>query len=323
MYSIIFEELNYELYLAEQQLHEHLSVLSIKYNGIISESNIEVIQEDVKDVVMTYINKVITSIQNAWNKFKEMVNDKRYEELKKKYGKYFGSNFILKINDDNFLIPDFGQLSELMKLQPGNNLESIINDLESEDTFTERHFKFVFENGKSIKQVAEEKILKKITDDQKTVTKDNLSEYIKFLDNYKNTANSVSRDISNLNSATRSVNQILSSNTIGEMVDLSKTIALYFHEDENNKDQSTFSSGTPEGQKKESGEKIKEMQKKINIYFKVSTSVLSTKLSILNKVEKICFSIVKNFAILASKESGSSTEDKKETGTSQIPQIEA
>jgi len=112
----IFEQLNYDMYLAEQELHDKLSVLSIKYNGIITESNMGVVTEDVKDVVMTYINKIVTGIQSAWDKFKELINNGRYEKLKKEYGKYLQSNFILNINDDNFEIPDFDKLDDLLKI---------------------------------------------------------------------------------------------------------------------------------------------------------------------------------------------------------------
>lgn len=328
MYSVIFEQLNYELYLAEQQLHDQLSVLSIKYNGIITESNMEVVTEDVKEVIMTYINKVVTSIQNVWNKFKELINNGRWEQFKKEYGKYLDSNFILKINDDNFLVPNFQELDNLLKLSYSTNLENVINDLDSEEAYLSKQFTAFYEKGKSIKKVAEEKILVKIPESEKTITRENLGKYVKFLDTYKSKAGNISKDINNLNTATRSVNQIISTNTIGEMVNLSEAVAMYFHEEENekkdDKKQSTFSSGTPEGQRREATEKIKDMQKKVNIYFKVTTSVLSAKLAMMNKVEKICFNIAKNYALLASKESGvtSSTTDKKENVNSDnTPQV--
>lgn len=330
MDSYILEEFEYKQYLAEQELYDKLSVISIQYNGIITEANVEIVTEAVKETIMAYIRKIVANIQNVWNRFKEFLNDDKYDNLKRDYGKYFESNFILKINDDEFLIPDFDELDKLLNLSIPSNLQSILDDLHDEEVFIKKNFSEFYEDGKTIPQVAEKKILKKITDAQKTVVADTLKPYIGYLEDYRNKADKASSDIKNINMASRNVESILSSienvsNTVntnqqsaekseekvGEM-NLDKTMSYYFHETDNTP---KFSSGTPQGQINQSAEKSNDIKKQINNYFKVCTSVLSTKLSMINKVERICFSIVKNFVVLASKENTNQSETKKEKQT--------
>lgn len=328
MDSYILEEFEYKQYLAEQELYDKLSVISIQYNGIITEANVEVVTEAVKETIMTYIRKIVANIQNVWNRFKEFLNDDKYDNLKRDYGKYFESDFILKINDDEFLIPDFDELDKLLNLSIPSNLQSILDDLHDEEVFIKKNFSEFYEDGKTIPQVAEKKILKKITNAQKTVVADTLKPYIGYLEGYRNKADKAASDIKNINMASRNVESILSSiesvsnivNTnqqseekVGEM-NLSKTMAYYFHEADN---PPKFSSGTPQRQINQSAEKSNDIKKQINNYFKVCTSILSTKLSMINKVERICFSIVKNFVILASKENTNQSGAKEEKQTNE------
>ena len=329
-YEYFLEELNYQSYLAEQELLDNLSVISVKYNGIVTEQNYDIITEDVKQTVMTYINKVISSIQAAWNKFKTFIDDKKFDELKKKYGDYFDSNFILKINQEDFKIPDFNELNKLLELQMPSNLQSLLqsiagNGIEDVNDYIKQHFSYLYdEKENNLSKVAEDKIFKTISNNK--ITKNELKPYIDFLNSYNEKANKLSNDIKGINNAARNAQNIISRPTT-ESFGLEETMEYYFSEADENDDKKednkpTFSSGTSNSDKENNSstdnENSKNVSKTVTVHFKACTSVLSVKLSMLRKVEKTCYSIVRNFGILASKELGNknTTDNKKEESSS-------
>lgn len=324
MSDFLFEQYDYNRYLIEQEFLDKMSVINVKYNGIITEQNYQVYMEDVKTTVMDYIRKVIANIQKVWNDFKIKLNDDKYSKLKSEYNKYFSSNFIMNINDKDFKLPIFEELEKLLDLSIPSDIRSSINDLSDTDTFVKNNFSYLYdEKEKSLSKVAEQKIFKTLDTVPFKINSEKLNPYIKFLDNYKNKAIEISDNISKINSATRSAESILNSvnstetmnnteqKSNNEAFNLNKTLNYYFNEAEDNKEddnenKSTFSSATPKAEANNN-----EISKQINVYFKVCTQVLSIKLSMLNKAERISFSIVRNFVVLAKKELGNESDNQK------------
>ena len=64
-------ELQYNLYLAESELFTNL--ISLGGEVINESSGLMSIQEGVKETVINYLTKISNAIQEAWNKFKEIL----------------------------------------------------------------------------------------------------------------------------------------------------------------------------------------------------------------------------------------------------------
>ena len=128
-------ELNYELFLAEQELYTNL----IDYGfGIFTESvGLISITEAVKGTILNYINKIIKGIQNAWNKFKAIFNKKEDKDylanLKEKIQKGPEPKFTVT-NYPNY---DIQKLNDI-KLIPFN-YEEMKDDLDNKSDFLKKY----------------------------------------------------------------------------------------------------------------------------------------------------------------------------------------
>ena len=118
-------ELNYNMFIAEQELYDNLISLGASvYN---ESAGLILIQEDYKNSINKYIDKIVTGIQNAWDTFKnkvvQFVTKPIVDRAKKKIGSYkensVKAEYWHKYNMEKFdsiKLPEFN-LEEMKKYQ--------------------------------------------------------------------------------------------------------------------------------------------------------------------------------------------------------------
>lgn len=140
-------QFHYDLFLAEQELFD--SMISIG-SGIVNESvGLIYIQESVKDTVIKYLSRIAEALEQAWNKFKEII-----ENLKDK-------EFISRIKDKissirpSFIIrncPDYDMnFLDRVKIVPFN-YEEMKESLDTKEAFIQKYYNNLMEQDKSLKE---------------------------------------------------------------------------------------------------------------------------------------------------------------------------
>lgn len=324
-------ELEYNNYLAEQEMLDQLALLSIKSHGILTESALESINEAAIDTVMNYIKKVIANVQVTWNKFKATVAKGEYNIVKEKYGKYFDSNTVMVIENPTLL--KLAEVDKYLQVEMPPLSENILDDLNGTPAeFIEKHLKSVYLPDKSISDVMNETTFKQSNNNVRLrVSSQSLKFYTTFMENYSKKVEKAGGDIDNINDASNKAKQIVekmvaANNTTqqqssqtsqsngtkeqpkanNESFNLADTLLYYFTEEE--KPKTTYRSAnepTAQSDNKDGGkEKKPDISKQITNYYKIAIQLLSAKLNLLNKSRKISMDIIKNFGKTAAGESG-------------------
>lgn len=344
----ILDEFYYEMYIAERDMLDKISSSrALISNGILSEEAIISIQEGVKDSVMNYIHKIISGTQNAWNNFKSSIADKAIGKFYDDNKEYFKSDFVMK-PPKGFSMPNVKEFETFMSnttIPPYS--QSMNSYLDNEQNFLKKYiptYSSELSTGKSLKEIGEKKLF---TEAQGTenIGSNSMDTIVKFAAiEYKKTSEKLSTNLKNLNSSTRTMESLLkSTSSTNESVinsyGLNETINTYFTEDgEDKKDNSTSSNqsqsnntsslnttgdnkenkGFTNANPSQSNDKDKnnEMDKIAQVYFKSCTSVISTQLSLTNKMVLGCFKMMNEYVKLQKKDK---KDDNKKTNDNNEP----
>lgn len=313
------EHLIYKNYLAEQEMLNQLSILKVKSISIHETSEQIQLNEDVKEVVMNYIRKVIANIQEVWNKFKSTISSAADLKRIEPYKKYFNTDFILKI-PEGFNIPILSEYQKMLSVKIPSFQESMLDELVNDKEFTRKYFGYFYDEKQSVKEVAESKVIKVAEKNGKdSIDKQDIAGYLKNIEQFKSNADEIANDIKNLNNSSRSIENLMNQ-SVNASASFEDTYQYYFNEGEEkesfnsvNKDEEN-SNNNNEDKKKDS-----DTSSKINTYFRICNSILSTKLSLTNKVRSSCTTLLIQFGKL--QESNKQPEENKKEDNNQNTNI--
>lgn len=335
MATLLDYELAYNFYTAEKQYHQEQTALSIKLEqAIINESSTEVIQEGVIESVRKFINKIVSGIQNAWNKFKDKVL-----KVKLKYG----NDDIQKAIDT--LEPNFNTLNHavynldfLAKIKINDVIPEITanaDDLTKEEFLKKYYSSIVTDTSKPVYDNLKKRVITS-TEDKHKVTKEDLQNMFNYLKSYDELTNSCNNDINSLNTAAKSsdtainnaVNNIRASQSATQQVNASAYFAdmEYYFNEETKDDKPKVDKESTKNDNKDELTKI--IEKKINIFFQATTEVFSAKLKIYQEIRNYYNEVINTHMArymkdgLKNKISGNK-DNKNQAEVGGVPQVTA
>ena len=311
----IINELEYKNYLAERIFLDELAAISIKYNGILNESNIQVVQEITIESFLKYIRTIMANIQNVYNKFKATVNNKIWEEIKNKHGKILAEDhklMVTEVNENDIGVPRTDNIEKFISITPNAFNEGMVNQYSTKLEAIKGLYSYFKEiqddKAESLRAVVNKNCYTKINQNyvvDSTIIKD----YIDFLDNYKSNADKVANDIKIINSSERSIENLVkqSMEGSGEAVkaptinptqgEQQKTTTEAFIEMvlENAVDvllsEIKFDTGSDQTTK----DGKNDINKFISAYFGAITTVLSLKMKTLDQSRRLILNVCKNY----------------------------
>ena len=195
----------------------------------------------------------------------------------------------------------------------------MLDELSDEKEFTRKYFNYFYDEKKSVKEVADSKVIKIAEKDGKdTIDKTHIAKFVKFIEDYKTNADNIANDIKNLNNSSRSIETLVGQTTVNASASFEDTYQYYFNEAD---EKETFNSVNKDekeennNQKGESEDKKKnsEISSKINTYFRICNSILSAKLSSTNKIRSSCTTLITQFGKLQQEENKNNENKKEET----------
>ena len=310
----IINELEYKNYLAERIFLDELAAISIKYNGILNESNIQVVQEITIETFLKYIRTIMANIQNAYNKFKATVNDKIWEEIKNKHGKILAEDhklMVTEVSENDIGVPRTDNIEKFISIIPNAFNEGMINQYSTKLEAIKGLYSYFDEiqddKAESLRAVVIKNCYTKINQNyvvDSTIIKD----YIDFLDNYKSNSDKVANDIRIINSSERSIENLVkqSMESSGEAVkaptnnptqgEQQKTTTESFIEMvlenavETLLSEIKFDTGSQEVKDNKNN-----INKFISSYFGAITTVLSLKMKTLDQSRRLILNVCRNY----------------------------
>ena len=288
--------IEYNNFLAEQELYDNLISLGASiYN---ESSGLIVIQEDYKDTINKYIDKIILGIQKAWDNFKNKVVEFAVQpiidRIKDKIGTYkdgsVTANYWHKYDMsafDNVKLASF----DFDKMKQFENKTSYYKSAYS-NVFTDEN--------KSLKENIIDKVID--TEDEHIVSTEDINKLFEFVTNgFKNKTTALENDLKTFNGSVNTIKTAANVTTPGETtatVDQETTvntkesmdmlIGLYESynvlleegpEDNNTKHQTATNNDKSGGDNKEQRDNIK----RITWYLSGNTEVVSAKMKILRQ----------------------------------------
>lgn len=204
-------ELEYTMYLAEQEMFNNLISLSA---SVCNESvGLVLVQEDFKDTVNTYIEKIIMGIQKAWNTFKEKVMNAAVKPVLDAAAK--------RIADyDGSLVVQYWHTYDMNKFDALSMVDFDINLLKSCESKTDYYNKafgaFFVDKEKSLKTNIIDLIINTENGDHQ-VTGDEMNNMYDFCTRrFKEATTKLGNDIDNLNKNINTVKYTLKVTEPGE-----------------------------------------------------------------------------------------------------------
>lgn len=322
-------ELEYSTFLAEQELFDNLITLggSIYHESV----GLVVVQEDFKNTINTYIEKIVTGIQKAWNTFKEKVIDfepakKIIDNVNKKLNSYDGTAEVQYWHTYNF-----GKFDSLKTIE--FNKELLDSCENKTDYYTKAFSGFYTNKDISLK----ENIINQIIDtqDSHVITKEDVDNMIDFCTRgFKERVNKLQTDLNSLNTNITSIkskigatisggeNQTVQTvqqqtevqhNSVNILTSLYESYMILNEDnDENNNKSAKVVKNTDAGADDKTKNDQSKSVKEISWYLSANTDVISAKMKILRQRY---LDAIKIFRAIFPKE-----KEKKETDQVEVKQ---
>ena len=135
--DIIENNLYYGFYLAESEMDTRLALLDNKAKFVTEASQYQILNEGLLDTIRTYIEKIVSQLQVAFQKFIEFSKGRDMAEVKEMIAKNNGE-YKIKINVDFTEIPNFDNFNAINR-----DIASTFNSV----TFTTAEYKKWKEEG--------------------------------------------------------------------------------------------------------------------------------------------------------------------------------
>ena len=356
LYEYSFDEstLDYDLYIAENNLIRSLALLDNKAQFVTESAQYEVLNEALKDTISEYITKITTAVSKAWDNFKAKMSDKIVQDfLEKNKAKIENGNFAgIKVGPD-VLIPDYKAWADI---KAGSVFTDFTEDnfiswrdnkvLDSPEAFIKSQFSKIVENGgdKKPADIMHEKVFPK--HQEQVLVSEQIVSHAQWLKDFKKQIDEISKTIDTANKyAKEMLSRFNESNYyVGDRI-----FDILREADNPNTQNSTSTSTDPgttsnnasetsstNNDQKVEGNQIKAVddgksgkgnnskyRTYLVNYYKANTQIFSAELKTCNQIRVAAFRLVKSFAnaqgSTTTKETDQNTEKETETtGTDQI-----
>lgn len=296
--ELLEEELQYEIFLADQALDESLSIYGKRL--LLESDDIDVLQEGIIDSLTGYLNKIIEAIQKVWNKFIEWL-----EQRDQKFLKSIAKE-IATAKNPNFQVNHYTRF-DMNTFQTTNVVPFNYDEMKEFLTGGSKRFcnkyypDFDMEKYDSIKKACRAHIVTSI-DNNVQVTVEMLQLGYKYCtQGYQIYKEQLKEDMDSMNKSTESI--------LNKARLVIKEAALMYYdiimEADNNVDPNT-DQGKPVAAKiSDNGQDPKEKEqakteanqtiKNVKTYTKICTGVLSAKMEIVRDLYKENFAIVNHY----------------------------
>lgn len=275
-------ELAYNLYTEGRILEATTTALEIK---AITESSI--LEEGAAEAIRNFINKIISGMQNAWNKFKDNM-DKHKIKYKESEVRDAISKYKINVSVTNFIDYNIYLLKKI-DFKP-LDYTSMQTSLTDKDTFMRKYYSNIYSNkDKSIY----DNLLEKCTiskEDKRALTSEDMTKMVDFVYKYEEVKKKVEGDLSKINQSAKTGEAIAAQAESAEMR-LKETLDYYFNEGEDGeakteapkveKSESNPDQGNPNDSNKKPND---EQQKKVQTYFACMSDLLSSELKLSRQI---------------------------------------
>ena len=332
-------ELEYRNYYVEKEYYDNLYKIgittSLKESYITEEAN-----TNIKQSILKYTEKIIDNIQKAWNKFKEAVVPKTWEEIKTKYAKQLTIDRPLTVTDvtDNDVFPNIKNIEDFINSTNGSiTIEELNSSYEDTSEFMTKISndtrKFVGDkfDKRSMKAEIDKNCFTKMKSGE-DIGLDKIQSYSAFLDSYKDNVDKIQKDIDNINNASKTIKNAIDNLRIeapsanqtqgegneqatGESYAIISAITgtdllLEFN---------AVDKADPDGNNSSTAKSPNAiLQKHVSDYFKICSGILTLKMQTLNKAQKKCMSIcLKYCRNAAGYDNGTNLETNETNGGAQ------
>lgn len=276
-------ELAYNLYINERYLNISNTSLEIKS---VKEST-DILEEGAKENIQNFIKKIVTGVQNAWNKFKAKVNDTKLKYAEDEIAKAIAAL------EPNITVEDYADYDvQALENVTIKELAWTIMQANLTDTTTfmkANYASFYRDESKSIKDNLKNHCIKSRTKTYK-ITRNDLLKMFDFVKGYKESVSKMEADLDAINKATNAASTV--ANTIAVNVEstndtgyklskLNETISQYFSEADDPKPKiKNEEQDQNNNQGQDNKDKSSDIEKKVQLYFKCTSEILSAKLSL-------------------------------------------
>ena len=288
-------QMSYAIYIAESEMYDNI-LLAGGYT--LNESVDEVITEGVKETLLKYINKVTKSIQDVYTRFKNIVDEKE-QKLMEKWKDAVAKAQDIHYNLEIFRQYDLGKFDNL-KVPNVQDLQELRETAVDQATFCKTYFPMLdYDAADHNVGKAVENFLKGTLIKNKEVGEDFIKEQYAFLtEQYPKYSESIKADTESINNSNKAFQNMIQSMPDDAQTAVNNSAMVYVDtyldivtekDDGEGNGKPVISDNT--GQNAPSNataDEKKEFAKKnwVNVvsnYYQVSTKVMSTKMSILNK----------------------------------------
>lgn len=303
---ILYEDyaIHYDIFLAEQELFHEMTVLGDMY---LAESvGLMSLQESVKETIKKYTSKVVESIQKAWNRFKEIITEKKNAFYIKQVQK------MIDKTDPKFIANNFPKyditIADSMKVIPFN-YEEMKPYLDSKKAYFKQYYPTIFtDEEKSFKENFEAKTLTSVQDTR--ITKDYGKQMLDFLVNMPSKMTNVETDLKTVNNSVTTIENVANSQVV------SNTESVFVFTEAEEEEKKVEFKDDPD---KEDSKGNSAMTKHISVYVGCSTEVLTAKMKIYRDVYALYIKCLKHYI----KPENNDGEAKAEgEGGNETPQVE-
>lgn len=276
-------ELAYNLYINERYLNASNTSLEIKS---VKEST-DILEEGAKENIQNFIKKIVTGVQNAWNKFKAKVNDTKLKYAEDEIAKAIAAL------EPNITVEDYADydVQALENVTIKELAWTIMQaNLTDATTFMKANYaSFYRDESKSIKDNLKNHCIKSRTKTYK-ITRNDLLKMFDFVKGYKESVSKMEADLDAINKATNAASTV--ANTIAVNVEstndtgyklskLNETMSQYFSEADDPKPKiKNEEQDQNNNQGQDNKDKSSDIEKKVQLYFKCTSEILSAKLSL-------------------------------------------
>ena len=298
-YDIETYTLKYDIFLAESELFEELT----SYKQLLTESDtagLYILAEGVKETILNYIGKIIRGVQKVWDAIKERFSNMELPDniyLKSIEKKIAEADFEPKFTIKNSKKYD-DQKFAMVTVVPFD-YQQMKPSLNSVENFIRTNYSNIVsgyqpqEGGFNVKEAIQQFIVS--SEGDKRPTTDEMKEYYKWCtNNYKNSTQSVERDLKLINAITANVENYVKSTIASEAVSM-----LYYltEADDDNDKMKVEDDPDKEKQDTEKSQFLKDLQ----VYMSFITQILTAKLEILRNRKKDYVTILKHYIPMVKK----------------------
>ena len=300
-YSLENYELEYSIFLAENELFNNFMNLGHSIVNESFDSGLITLQENVKDTIMNYLKKIITAVQNIWNKIKEIFNNTKDNIYLKAIEKAINdSKKDPEFTIDNYKIYDNSKF-DMIKIIPFN-YEQMKDSLDSVNHFLQVNYSNITDIGKDETKV-KDAVLNYVcisNNNGYRLKNDDIKKIFSWcINDYKKNITNIENDIKSLNSSSSNIENIVN-NTMSATGEAVEYYNYYITEADNDNNKMKINDDKPEDNANDqnsnkSSDNNNQVVKDIQTYMSATTQILTAKINIMKDRRKDYISILKHY----------------------------